>query len=34
MEDIHNLNTGLVYVQTLFAMLNAIALQAMNEDNQ
>ena len=31
--DIHNLNTGLMYTQKLFAMLSAIALWLANEDN-
>ena len=31
--DIHNLNTGLMYAQKLFAMLSAIALWLANEDN-
>jgi len=34
MHYIHNRNTGLMYTHRVFAMLNAIALQTANEDNQ
>ena len=34
MHYIHNRNTGLMYTHRVFAMLNAIALQIANEDNQ